>query len=228
MRILLFDIDGTLIRCGGAGGMALMRALELEFALDTVTPVPISGRTDLGIVNNLFANHGIESSHENRERLYQRYFSLLPSRLAELSQNAQAHELPGVRHLLEQLRTDTRFLSGLVTGNLPVSARIKLQHFALEQFFSFGVFGDSADHRPNLATPILQTVHRHIGSPCTSEQMVIIGDTPLDVQLAMELGCRSLAVCTGGCNAAELQEAGADLVLHDLSDTAQVMNFLAA
>ena len=226
-RVLLFDIDGTLIRCGGAGGKSLLAAMADEFALEEVSPVPIHGRTDLGIVNQLLGDHGIECTEANRHRLYNRYYSLLPARLAQLAEAAEAHILPGVQSLLGHLSTSSNFVVGLLTGNMPTSARIKLEHFELWDHFQFGVFGNQADHRARLAEPAMAAIANHCGEPVHAKDVTIIGDTPLDVELAKVMGSRSLALCTGGFSADDLQQSGADLVLEDLSDNHRVLSWLA-
>jgi phosphoglycolate phosphatase len=225
-QVLLFDIDGTLIRCGGAGGKSLCAALAIEFGLPEVQPVPLHGRTDLGILNELLSNHGIECTQVNRDRLCHRYYAMLPDRLQQLANASEAHVLPGVAELLQEVSARSHFSLALLTGNMPTSAQIKLEHFQLWRFFQFGVFGNLVDHRPRLAEPARQIVEQHCGSEITPEQLVIIGDTPLDIELARAMGARCMAVCTGGFSVSELEEAGACIVLQDLSDTGRVITWL--
>jgi phosphoglycolate phosphatase-like HAD superfamily hydrolase len=225
-KVLLFDIDGTLIRCGGAGGKSLCAALAEEFGLAEVHPVALHGRTDLGILNELLSNHGIECTEANRNRLCERYFQLLPHQLNQLASNSAAHVLPGVTSLLQQLSQSSSFLMALLTGNMPTSAQIKLEHFELWSYFEFGVFGNLVDHRPLLAEPAKTVIEQHCGSEIAADQLVIIGDTPLDIELARAMGARCLAVCTGGFSLAELEQAGAEIVLEDLSDTPRIVDWL--
>lgn len=225
-KVLLFDIDGTLIRCGGAGGKSLCTALAEEFGLSKVCPVDLHGRTDLGILNELLSKHGIDCTPANRDRLCERYYSLLPNKLRQLSRNSQAHVLPGVSSLLQHLSLNPAYLIALLTGNMPTSAQIKLEHFSLWSFFKFGIFGDLVDHRPLLAKPAKNMIAQHCGREIASNQVVIIGDTPLDMQLAQAMGARGLAVCTGGFSSLELQQAGAENVLEDLTDTSGIVDWL--
>lgn len=249
LRIVLFDIDGTLIRCGGAGGASLRAAMRDEFGIGEVGPFELHGRTDLGIFNGLLSRHGIEPNEENRNRLSQRYFSLLPEQLVLREAEAQACVLPGVVDLLEHLRRDARHTVGLMTGNLPTSAQMKLDHFSLWNYFEFGIFGDLTDHRPHMAQPALDRIAKHqpiveaavpsgananANTPPTThsphnvsrDAIVVVGDTTLDIELAQAMKARSLAVCTGGCNKGDLMGAGASLVLDDLSDTATILRWL--
>lgn len=225
-RVFLFDIDGTLIRCGGAGGKSLLVALKEEFQLPHAEPVPIHGRTDLGIINQLLSENGIECNDLNRARLCVRYYSILPTRLQQLADNFEAHILPGIESLLESLIDDDNSTLGLLTGNMPTSAKIKLEQFSLWQYFEFGVFGHMADHRPRLAEPAMKLIEEHVGRQLPPERVTIIGDTTLDVELAKVMGSRCLAVCTGGSSADELTAAGADLVLNDLAQTELVVDWL--
>lgn len=224
--VILFDIDGTLIRCGGAGGQALCTALEEEFSVVDVQPVALHGRTDLGIANELLQRHGLETTEQNRERLFGRYFHLLPYFLQQKQSLNQAVVLPGVQQLLEWADSHSSVVSALMTGNMPASARIKLQHFSLWDYFEFGVFGDLADHRPLLAGPAMTTIQAHLGFPVDRDSIVVVGDTPLDVELARTMGARCLAVTTGGFSESELLDAGADQVLSDLNDISRIQDWL--
>ncbi|MEM7560702.1 MAG: HAD hydrolase-like protein [Planctomycetota bacterium] len=218
--VLLFDIDGTLANSGGAGGGALLDALVAEFSLESAEQVPLHGRTDLGITAELLEKHGIEPSDENRKRLCQHYYRLLPTELKQ----RQGQLLPGVVQLLDALQGIEGCHLALMTGNMPESAEIKMRHFGLWDYFGFGVYGDLAPQRPELAEPARQIIQTKL----RREEFdgVVIGDTPLDIELAKCMGLRSLAVCTGGFSEAELTEAGADLVMQDLSDAQAVRKWL--
>lgn len=224
--VVLFDIDGTLVWCGGAGGQALCAALSEEFSIATVRPVAIHGRTDLGIINELLCTNGLAATSENRQRLLDRYFGLLPQYVQQKQSAQEARILPGVLELLQSIQQDACILPGLMTGNMPSSARIKLEHFSLWSFFKLGIYGDLVDHRPLLATPALQAVSEHCGFPVSGDGIIVIGDTPLDIELARAMGARSLGVCTGGFQESELSLAGADHVLTDLSPTQHVLDWI--
>lgn len=218
---LLFDIDGTLIDSGGVGGNALLKALAAEFGLEQTQSVPLHGRTDLGIFTELLENHGIHPSESAFRRLCEHYFGLLPRELSA----QPGRLLPGVHEILEHVFEREDCLVGVLTGNMPMSANVKLRHYGLDHYFAFGVYGDEAATRPELKTPALERVKQHLGRELSPESIVIIGDTPLDVALAHAMGARSLAVCTGGITADELLAAGADWVIEDLSDTRQIIDW---
>ena len=219
--VLLFDIDGTLANSGGAGGGALLEALVAEFSLDSAEQVALHGRTDLGITDELLEKHGIEASDENRQRLCQHYYRLLPDEL----ESRQGTCLPGVIELLDSLQSIENCHLALMTGNMPESAEIKMRHYKLWDYFKFGIYGDLATQRPELAEPARKIIHSMLQCGDAFDG-VIIGDTPLDIELAQRMGLRSLAVCTGGFSKAELADAGADRVMQDLSDTQAVRKWL--
>ena len=220
MHILLFDIDGTLIRSGGAGKHALESALAALFGLAEVKDgVPYSGRTDSAIVRDLLALHGIEPTPANVERLKDAYLERLPGAL-------RAHEgvvLPGVADLLDNLRTHERVALGLLTGNVCRGAEHKLRHFGLWEHFAFGGFGDDAHDRADVARAALCAAERHLRRPVEPAHVWVIGDTPLDVACARAVGAKAVAVCTGWHCLDELHACGADWVLNDLSDTAGLL-----
>ncbi|MEM8733368.1 MAG: HAD family hydrolase [Planctomycetota bacterium] len=221
-HVLLFDIDGTLIDSGGAGGGALLKALQREFELDQVQPVGLHGRTDLGIFSELLENHGISPDAGNFERLKNQYLELLPSEL--LSRTAEV--LPGVRELLNHLQSCEQVVSAILTGNLPGSAQLKLEHHGLWDFFEFGIYGDLAPHRPDLAVPAMDIVAKRVEAGVAGSDVTIIGDTPLDVELAKRMGARCLGVCTGGFEAVHLRDAGADHVVENMADVDAITGWL--
>jgi phosphoglycolate phosphatase len=219
--VLLFDIDGTLIDSGGAGGGALLRAAREHFARPDIQAVPLHGRTDRGIMSEMLENAGIAADSHNLRQLSERYCGMLPNELKLRG----GRILPGVVPLLELLASDARVHLGIVTGNMPESAQIKLEHFELWQYFKFGVFGHEATQRRDLSVPAWKLIREH-AADLPGENVVIIGDTALDVDLALTMKVRCLAVCTGGCQAAVLQSAGAHHVAADLTETEQILRWI--
>lgn len=204
----------------GAGGGALLRAAREYFARPELQPVPLHGRTDRGIMSEMLENAGIIADHQNLNHLSERYFSLLPDEL----KLREGRVLPGVLELLERLVNDPRIRLGIVTGNMPQSARIKLEHFELWDYFKFGVYGHQAAKRRDLSEPAWDSIRQH-ADHLPPDSIVIIGDTELDVDLALTMKVRCLAVCTGGRDAELLQSAGAHRVEPDLSDTEQILRW---
>jgi phosphoglycolate phosphatase len=219
MHILLFDIDGTLIRSGGAGKDALESALAEVFGLEDVRDgVPYSGRTDTAIARELLAVHGIEPSEANLLRLKEAYLERLPQSLRAF----EGIVLPGVVDLLNRLRGG-RAAVGLLTGNIRRGAEHKLRHFGIWEHFGFGGFGDDTSNRDDVARAALRETERHLKRQVNPRDVWVIGDTPLDVQCARAIGARAVAVCTGWHCLDELHACGPDWVLNDLSDTAALL-----
>lgn len=222
MLTLLFDIDGTLISTGGAGGTALIEAFREDFGIDNPAQVPFSGRTDRGIGTNLFQQHGIDDSPENWQRLRDGYIARLPIHLSQ----RDGCVLDGVLRLLERLEAREAVAIGLLTGNLRDGARIKLSHFGLFEHFKFGGFGDEHRQRDGVAEAALAEARQHASGTFDPRRVWVIGDTPLDVSCARAIDAKVIAVATGLHPAAELADSRPDLLLEDLSDTEVVLNTL--
>lgn len=222
MQIILFDIDGTLIHGGGAGGAAIYHGFSAAFGVPETGRVPLSGRTDRAIGRSLFELHGIEDSPENWRRLRAAYLERLPGYMASYP----ARVLPGVCELLEALSARDDTAMGLLTGNVRDGAQIKLGHFDLYRYFPFGGFGDEHHDRDCVASDALRAAHAHLNGACHSATVWVVGDTPFDVTCGRSIGARTLAVVTGGHDRAELAPYAPDAVLDDLADTADVLRLL--
>lgn len=219
--VVLWDIDGTLIDSCGAGGSSLLQALEHEFQLSGARGVTLRGRTDAGIFRELLQSNGVGSGEAEVARLSRRYAEFLPNGLA----GRQGRLLPGVRALLDMMQAETRFRMGLLTGNMPFAAQLKLKHYGLDHYFTAGTFGDQARERAGLKVHALATASQLNGGPIAPQRILVIGDTPLDIELAQAMGARCLAVGTGGYATDELLAAGADRVEGDLSNTLEIFNW---
>lgn len=222
MLTLLFDIDGTLINTGGAGGTALIEAFRQDFGIDDPAEVPFSGRTDRGIGTNLFEQHGIADSPQNWQRLRDGYVARLPVHLSQRN----GRVLDGVLRLLERLRSREAVAIGLLTGNLEDGARIKLSYFGLFEHFTFGGFGDEHRHRDDVAGVALAAAKQYTNGTFDPSRVWVVGDTPLDISCARAINAKVLAVATGLHPAKELADSQPDLLLEDLSDTEVVLNAL--
>jgi phosphoglycolate phosphatase-like HAD superfamily hydrolase len=215
MHICLFDIDGTLVSSGGAGKAAMEAALRSEFdAAASADGVPFSGRTDRGILRDLFIRNGIEETAENSRRFLTSYLDHLPRTLA----CHPGKVLAGVGSLLARLDARSDVWLGLLTGNVREGARLKLSHFELFHYFRAGGFGDEHLHRDDVAREALTELRSHLGDHARQDRIWVIGDTPFDVQCARAIGARVAAVATGWHPVEELAECRPDLLLADLSD----------
>jgi phosphoglycolate phosphatase len=215
MHVLLFDIDGTLIRSGGAGKAAMEDALRSEFGpLDVRDGVPYSGRTDPAISRDLLETHGIDPSETHLLQLKEAYLRHLPDCLGR----HQGIVLPGIRSLLERLRLADNIALGLLTGNIREGARCKLSHFDLWHYFPFGGFADGVPERDDVARFALKETARHLGRDVNPSNIWVIGDTPLDVKCARAIGAKAVAVSTGWHSIEELTESKPDWVLSDFQE----------
>lgn len=227
-RLLLFDIDGTLIITGGAGGRAVARACAALFPLEAdgsaYEGVPLAGRTDRWIFAEYARRHGVEIDAADLARMREAYLQHLAREIHEPSSGKRV--LPGVRALLERLSGHDEVCLGLLTGNVADGARIKLEHFDLWRYFVAGGFGDSALDRTAVFNAALAAVSATCGARFDPEDVVVVGDTPLDVAVAVETGARSVAVTTGTYSAESLWAAGADEVLENLGDLSAALRAL--
>jgi len=220
---VLFDIDGTLVDMRGAGRKSFVRALKPVFGWDDdIAYVDFAGNTDLSVLLQVAAHHGVKLSPQEQKR----FFAQLP---VELKQTVAAAELviyPGVRELLEALSLDRRVMLGLVTGNVAASARIKLQQFDLHNHFILGAYGDDHANRMDIARLALLRIENKMKDDEHLRACFLIGDTPSDILAAKSIAATAIAVATGKFSAKDLQDAGADHVLTDLSDTKHVLGIL--
>lgn len=222
-KIILFDIDGTLVLTGGAGVRAMTRAFEQLYAVsDAFRHLHTAGRTDAWILSDAAALHGVPI--EQLHRFPDVYLSHLTSEIEQ--PGPRKGTMPGVRELLDALAPRDDVFLALLTGNYEHAARVKLEYFDLWRYFRCGAFGDDAPDRNGLVPKALARI-RASGAPSADvANTVVIGDTPLDVACAAAAGARSIAVATGSHSADELRAAGADVVLQDLSDTRYVLRIL--
>jgi phosphoglycolate phosphatase len=244
-KLLLFDIDGTLIVTGGAGGRAMSRAFEATYGLiDALKQVDLAGRTDRIIISDALAGAGLSFEEHRLDEFRHVYCGFLGEELPRDVAASALHDtqfrglrggphrdatfkgpLPGVRALLDLLATREDVSLGLLTGNFRRSAEIKLAHYDLWRYFSWGAFGEDAFDRNHLL-PIALDRHRQREAPIEAAHVIVIGDTPHDIHCARAGGARVVAVATGNYPAAALRAHAPDLLLDDLTDTAAFLRAL--
>ena len=218
MRVLLFDIDGTLIRSGGAGKAAMEAGLRAEFGLKELHDrVSYSGRTDTGIARELLAIHGLEPTDANVERLKAAYLAHLPGSLRRRGGTV----LPGIAEALKRERQGA--VVGLLTGNIRAGAEVKLRHFGLWDHFPFGGFADGLDDRDDVARRALAEAERHVGRAIDPNDVWVIGDTPLDVKCARAIGAKAVVVQTGWHRRDELVACCPDHLLPDFTHAGELL-----
>ena len=222
-RLLLFDIDGTLITSGGAGEAALKDAMRSRFAVEEdLAGVILAGATDARIARELLEKHGISVSPEN-------VAALLDTYLGHLSERIGRHDgklLPGIVPLLNVLSHREDAVLALLTGNVSRGAEIKLTHYGVWDFFEFGAFADDHHDRNELGKfARARALERH-GEEFPPSRIYVIGDTPKDIECGRAIGACTVAIATGHYSAAELKDHSPDFLFEDLSDTDRVVSHL--
>jgi len=186
--------------------------------------IPMAGRTDHGILEDGALRTGVELSDENRRQFRARYFERLLEALPE--PGGRKEVLPGVLPILHAITTRGDVFPALLTGNCEDGARIKLEHFDLWKFFRCGAFGDDVVNRNELFAVAIERALGCGAPPVHPRDVLVVGDTVLDVACAKAAGARSLGVATGPYDVDALRAAGADVAVEDLSDTAAFLRLL--
>jgi phosphoglycolate phosphatase-like HAD superfamily hydrolase len=214
VRLVLFDIDGTLIHTGGAGVKAFGKVFSTEFGVyDGFERLKFAGRTDLSLVREFFSFHMIPASPENFARFFDCYVFWLDHILG----HSHTELCPGVWKFIHALqKMPEPPVLGLLTGNIRLGAEIKLRHFGLWDVFATGGFGDDHEDRDQIAAIARKRGSRLAESHLRDDQVLVVGDTPLDVRCGRAINAKVLAVATGGASFAELEKHRPDWVVPDL------------
>jgi phosphoglycolate phosphatase len=216
IRAVLFDIDGTLLVTGGAGGVAWQRGFEELYEVEAnVAEHTDAGMTDPEIAAIVFREViGREGSAEERARAIGCYLKHLPDAVAE---SGGYRVMPGVEELLDRL-IDAGVLLGLVTGNIEAAAHIKLARGRLNRFFSFGGYGSDSADRTEVTKAALSRGELVSGGTLADAACISVGDTPRDVKAGHGAGIKVVGVATGSYSVDQLEQAEADWALADVTD----------
>ncbi|PEN13985.1 HAD family hydrolase [Longibacter salinarum] len=222
-KLLLFDIDGTLVRTNGSTRNAVERALAelVGRPLDTGA-IRFSGKTDLQIMAEVFDANGVDADETLIREALDVYVSIAEPGLM----SSDVDVLPGVRPLLDHLHDRSDIHLGLVTGNVEPMAYRKLDVVELATYFSFGAFGCDNANRNCLPALAIDRAHQHTGIRFEQTCVTVIGDTRRDIECSRAAGARAVAVCTGHASRQDLSSHGPDAILDNLSALDDVLRAL--
>jgi phosphoglycolate phosphatase-like HAD superfamily hydrolase len=221
-RLLLWDIDGTLISTGAAGQRAIGRATAERFEGGDLDGVEIAGRTDVGIARQILSKYHAPVN----DRSVHSFLDLYVEFLAEELPRGKGRVLPGVLELLQDAATKSDVTLGLLTGNLERGARLKLEHYDLWRFFAFGAFADDHPDRNELGAFALSRAREATGIDFAAAQVDVIGDTGHDIACGKAFGARTIAVATGPWARGRLAEHEPDFLFDDLANVDEVKQIL--
>jgi phosphoglycolate phosphatase len=214
-KLLLWDIDGTIIGTKGAGETAMNRAFKEVFNFDAdLYAIDYSGRTDPLLGRMLCEYYGLSDS----PTINQAFVDAYVRNLSEILSETPATLLPGMG-ALEILSKRTDCLQGLLTGNVRSGGKVKLESVDVWQYFKFGSFADNCFNRNELASKALEIALDYCGVAFSQEQTFVIGDTPRDVECGQQIQAQTIAVATGKYSLVELAESDPDFLFEDFSDT---------
>jgi len=216
VRLVLFDIDGTLVHSGGAGVKAFGHACHSEFGVaEGAARIKFAGRTDVSLVREFFVGHGFEPSPENFQRFFESYLGWLRRTLPE----SQGGPCAGVLEFMAALETlPEPPVIGLLTGNIRRGAQLKLEHYGLWHKFPFGGFADDHEDRDQIAVAAHRRGSDHFQRPLNGNEVLVIGDTPFDIRCGRAIQARVLAVATGGATLEQLQAHQPNWAVRDLRE----------
>jgi phosphoglycolate phosphatase len=222
-RLLLFDIDGTLVNTGGAGVESLKMTVRNRFrAEDDLRDIEIAGKTDRAIIRDILQKYRVDPTEGNITSFAREYIEGLSLCLSR----TRGRVLPGIQQLLERLKPQPHVVLALLTGNLQLGARLKLQHYGLWDFFEFGAFADDHHDRNELGAFARKRAQLRHGHDFDAADIDVIGDTNHDIACGKAFGARTIAVATGSWSRERLQGCMPDFLFDDLSDTEAVIERL--
>jgi phosphoglycolate phosphatase-like HAD superfamily hydrolase len=211
--VVLFDIDGTLLTCGGAGRRAMERAFDDVLGRDDVGRFPYGGMTDRAIARAAMHNARGGGDDDGIDAILERYLAHLETTLPTTDGFAV---LPGVLALLEALAPHAHLAVGLGTGNMERGAALKLDRAGLSERFSFGGFGSDHEERARVLRAGAERGASRLGVALGSSRVIVVGDTPRDIEAARAIGASVIAVATGGYGLDVLDDA--DVAVESLAD----------
>lgn len=227
-RLVLFDIDETMISSDGAGRRAFARVLEREYAIpEEIGHINMSGKTDPQILKEIFeyAEKPHLHSEETLAKFYKHYLEVLKEEV-QLSKTYIIH--PGIPALLERLAAQDETYLALVTGNIEAGARMKLDRVKLNEYFPIGAYGSDSADRLDLPEIAVKRANEYFDLDFSKDEVVVIGDSVNDILCAKHYGAKCIAVNTGKTARSELEKHSPEYLFNDLSQTEEVVSAIYA
>lgn len=221
MKLLLFDIDGTILLTNGAGTRAANRAFEKIYGLkDAMAGIDPAGKTDPLILREMFRNTLLRDyTSEEALQIYTEYVASLKDEIKK----SRIDIMPGIPALLEKLSVRSDMILGIATGNIEEGAWIKLKESGLHIFFRLGGFGSDSPDREALIRKAIERAGGHVNRAGHFKKVFVIGDTPFDIIHGRAAGAVTVAVATGGYTREELKEHKPDHLFDHLEDLDNVI-----
>jgi len=227
MKLLLFDIDGTLVRTAGVGRRSMERSFEKIYGVKNgFHNIEMMGRTDPSILKEALFAHGLKWKEEDVGRFQETYFRILNAEIQ--IPNPERRLCPGIFELLSLLRQRQNMVLSLLTGNWRRSAFIKLRHFQIDGYFTQGAFADDSEQREDLVPIAVERIEQKINVTIPKQNVYVIGDTPSDIRCAKIYGVCSIAVATGFHSLEELAKGKPDVLFEDFEDWERVVKIFAS
>jgi phosphoglycolate phosphatase len=224
MRLVLFDIDGTLLNSSGAGRAAMQKALKEVFGSPGDPKYRYDGKTDKQIVRDTMRLEGHSDNHidSQMQRLLDLYLGGLREGVDSGEYDVRA--LPGVMEILDALEARDDVILGLLTGNVEAGARTKLTAAGIDPSrFRVNAFGSDHEHRPELPAIAQRRASENLGLEIVGERLVVIGDTPADIECGRSLGAKSIGVASGHYTVEDLRAHNPYAVFESLAPTQEVL-----
>ena len=222
-RLLLFDIDGTLVSTMGAGIESLQVVIEKRYgARDDLHDIEIAGKTDSNIASDILRKYHVDPTPENIAAFLDEYVAHLAPLLPQL----HGRVLPGIAEILARMKSKPDRVLGLLTGNVERGAQLKLKHYGLWDFFEFGAFADDHHDRNELGAFARKRAQEKHGHEFAAAQIDVVGDTGHDIACGKAFGARTVAVATGSWSREQLKQQDPDFLFADLSNVDEVIDTL--
>ncbi len=225
MRLLLFDIDGTLIHSGGAATRAINRAFEKIYGVqNAMDGIRADGKTEPLILREIFNKHlSRDFIPDEAENIYKEYVNFLRE---EITKTTNFTIISGIKEMLESVSDKRDIILGIASGNIEKGAQIKLRHSRLDSYFKFGAFGSDSENREVLIRIAILRGSKLYNEGRNYSEVFVIGDTPMDIIHGRAAGAKVLCVATGSYSLGELRKYKPDYSIENYDDIESVVNIL--